>query len=290
MRNRVLAFVASLALVGCVNVPAPKSAFPNARAAIERMRATASCATGVQAFAKLDHSGERGRIRGDLDLIVSRPARIRMDVSSFGVVLAVLTSDGNQFALSSTQDHQHYEGPASACNIARLTTVPMPGQVLVNLLRGVAPVVEHKPDRASIIWDKRGYYAINIAGDQADETIELTPHPDDVAKPWSEQRVRVREVSVRQQQWILYEATLEEHSAARTAKTRVDSAGIDPDIPPSGGACDAELPRKIHLRVPEQSDDVRLRYSEATWNPPLPDDLFVQGVAPGMKRVHVDCR
>ncbi len=255
------------------------------------MRATASCGTGVQAVAKLDHSGERGRIRGDLLLIVSRPARIRMDVvSPFGVTLATLSSDGRQFALSDLQEHRHYEGPASACNIARLTTVPMPGQVLVNLLRGVAPVVEHQPEHASIIWNQRGYYTIRIAGNQADERIDLAPHPDDWGKPWSEQRIRVLEVSVAQQQWVLYEASLEEHGVAKTAKARVDPDGGEPDIPPSGGACEAELPKKIHLRVPEQSDDVRLRYNEATWNPPLADGVFVQSISPGMKHMHVDCR
>lgn len=244
----------------------------------------------MQAAAKIDHAGDRGRLRGDLLLIVSRPDRIRMDVvSPFGITLATLTSDGDRFALADLQDHHFYEGPSSACNIARLTSVPLPARVLVNLLRGVAPVVEHQPGAASIIWNTRGYYTIQIAGVQASETIQLVPHPDDWNKPWEEQRVRVLEVSVSQQRWVLYQATLDEHGTAHTAKPRVDPDAVEADIPPSGGACAAELPKKIHLQVPEQSDDVRLRYSEATWNPPLPDGIFVQTMAAGMKRVRVDC-
>jgi hypothetical protein len=211
-------------------------------------------------------------------------------VSPFGLTLATLTSDGNRFALADLQDHHFYEGPSSACNIARLTSVPLPARVLVNLLRGVAPVVEHQEGAASLIWNTRGYYTIQIAGAQAEETIALAPHPDDWSKPWAEQRVRVRAVSVRQKQWVLYQATLEEHGTAETAKPRVDPDALEADIPPSGGPCDAELPKKIHLEVPEQSDDVRLRYSEAAWNPPLPEGIFSQTMASGMKPVHVDCR
>jgi hypothetical protein len=255
------------------------------------MRATPSCGTGVQAAAKIDHAGDRGRLRGDLLLIVSRPDRIRMDVvSPFGATLATLTSDGNRFALADLKDHHFYEGPSSACNIARLTSVPLPARVLVNLLRGVAPVVEHQEGAASIVWDTRGYYTIQIAGAQASQTIQLVPHPDDWNKPWTDQRVRVRHVSVSHKQWVLYQATLEEHGAASTAKPRVDPDGVEPDIPPSGGACEAELPKKLHLEVPDQSDDVRLRYSEATWNPPLPDGVFAQAIAAGMAPVRVDCR
>ena len=48
-----------------------------------------------------------------------------------------------QFALADLRDKRFYVGPAAACNIARLTSVPVPGHVLVDLLRGEAPVLKH---------------------------------------------------------------------------------------------------------------------------------------------------
>ncbi len=82
------------------------------------MRATTECGTGVQASAKIDHFGKQGRVRGNLDMIVSQPARIRMDVFSFGVSVATLTSDGKAFALADLRDKRFYVGRASACNRA----------------------------------------------------------------------------------------------------------------------------------------------------------------------------
>ena len=44
-------------------------------------------------------------------------------------------------------------GPASACNLARLTQVPVPGHALVYLLRGEAPLLARDPQQpATISW------------------------------------------------------------------------------------------------------------------------------------------
>ena len=149
---------------GCARMAPPASAPPTADAALARMHATFACANAVQANARFDHFGERGRFRGDLLLFAERPARIRMDVvSPFGVALATLTSDGSRFALADLRNKTLTQGPATACNIARLTTVAVPGFVLVDLLRGEAPVLKHAAEGASISWDTAGFWVIGIA-------------------------------------------------------------------------------------------------------------------------------
>jgi hypothetical protein len=65
-------------------------------------------------------------------------------------------------------------------------------------------------------------------------------------------------------------------------KDRVDELGVDPVIPPSGPLCDAEIPKRIHLEVPDPSEDVVFRYGETTWNPPLPAGTFTQAPPAGM--------
>jgi hypothetical protein len=288
-----LLVLAAPLLGGCPSAPPPLSQLPSAQAAIDRMHATTACGTGVQASAKIDHFGKQGRVRGNLDMIVTQPARIRMDVFSFGVAVATLTSDGKAFALADLRDKRFYVGRASACNIARLTTVPIPGPVLVDLLRGQAPVVKHAPDPAAmkIEWSGDGYYKITVVGTRdAVEEIHVTPRPDDFAKPWAEQRMRVLDVTVRQQGLVLYHAALDEHAPARTASPRVDSEGIDPPIPPSGPSCDAEIPRTIHVEVPGLGDDVLFRYEQVVWNPPIPEGLFVQQSQAGMSVTPVSCQ
>ena len=219
------------------------------------------------------------------------PERLRMDVvSPFGVTLATLTSDGQKFALSDLREKRFYFGPASACNIARLTTVPMPGHVLVSLLRGEAPVLKHEAANATIEWSGKGYYIIRITSTRnAVEEIHLVPHPQDFAKPWDQQRLRVLDVEVKQEGVTLYHAMLDEHQPTAMAQPRVDPDGIDPPTPPSGPMCSAELPRKIHVEVPGKDEDVRFRYENVTWNPPIIEGLFGQPIPGGVEVVRVNC-
>ncbi|WP_394821215.1 hypothetical protein [Pendulispora albinea] len=284
---------------GCASAPPPASQFPSVEAAVERMHATTSSCVAVQAKAKIDHFGKQGRLRGDLLMMVAVPARIRMDiVSPFGVTVATLTSDGRNFSLADLRDKRFYTGPAKACNIARLTTVPVPGPVLVDLLRGEAPILKHGlaaglsgPNTGSrIAWSGDGYYVITLTGANATtEEIHLAPRPDDLAKPWTEQRLRVLEVTVRQQGLVLYRAELEDHASTPMSTARVDEQGIDPPIPPSGPVCTAELPRRIHVVVPGLKEDVIFRYDDVLWNPPLPRDIFTQPQPAGLQPFPVNC-
>ncbi len=275
----------------CARMAPPPSAPPTADAALDRMHATLACANGVQANAKIDHFGEQGRVRGDLMLFAVRPARIRMDaVSPFGVALATLTSDGARFALADLRNKVFYVGPASACNIARLTTVPVPGHVLVDLLRGEAPILKHTPGEATISWNTDGYWVLAIASTRdAREEIHLVPRPEDWTKPWDQQRLRVLDVQVVQQGYELYHAQLGDHSQAATSGPRLDPDNLEPPIPPSGPTCDAEIPHRIHVEVPVPRSDVRFQYGQVTWNPPLPAGVFEQQPPPGLRAEPVTC-
>lgn len=291
MTRRALLALPFVVAASACGTPPPASQPPSARAAIDRLHDTQDCGLGVQAAAKIDHFGAHGRVRGDLLLFAMWPARLRMDaVSPFGVTLATLASDGRAFSLSDLREKKFFVGPASACNIARLTTVAMPGHVLVSLLRGDAPVLKHDASAASITWDRSGYYVVKIAGaNQTEEELQLEPHPSDVALPWNKQRMRVKRVRVQQEGIVLYDAELDDHKPAATAKERVDPDGIDPPIPPSGPMCSAEVPRRIHVKVPGTESDVRFRYDDVSWNPPLVEGLFTQPVPGGLEIVRVTC-
>jgi hypothetical protein len=278
-------------MVACVHVPPPASPIPSAAAAIDRMRATSACGGAIFAGATIDHFGAQGRQRGDLLMFVALPARLRMDVvTPFGVTLATLTSDGERFALTDLRDKRFLVGPASACNIRRLTNVPLQGSVLVDLLRGQAPVLKHEPSAGTIAWDTAGYYVVTIPSTRtASEEIHLAPRQEDLGKPWNLQRLRVVDVVVRQYDTVLYHVELGGHAAAAMAKERVDPDNIDPPLPPSGPYCDAEVPRRIHVQVPRLHEDVLFRYNQLTWNPPLPEGTFQQAPPPGLPTVPVVC-
>lgn len=286
-----LLLVAGLVLTGCPAMPPPASPVPDGESALQRLRDSATCSTGLQASAKVDHFGKQGRFRGDLLVLASTPDRIRMDVvSPFGVTLATLTSDGRTFALSDLRDKRFLTGPAQPCNIARLTGLPLPGHVLVDLLRGQAPLLKRSASPPTVIWSGRGHYVVHVTSTHsAEEDLLVAPHPADMGKPWTEQRMRLVGVTVQQAGQLLYRAELADHQPAATAPARPDPDGLDAPLPPSGPSCDADLPRRIHVEVPEADEDVLFRYEEVAWNPPLAEGVFTQPRPGGTSLVPVDC-
>lgn len=288
----VLAALLGMGGAGCGAVQPPKSQFPTADAALDRMKAEYACVNGVQGQAKIDHLSKQGRVRGDLYLLAQNPDRVRFEVvSPFGPTLFRLTSDGREFRLFDAKNKQFLFGPPKACNLARMTQVPIPGHALVSLLRGEAPVLVHQPDQAQISWDAdKGFYRLLVDSKHgAKEEILLGVHPSDFDKPYGEQRVRVLDVRVAQMGVDLYHAELTHHEPAKTAPPRVDEDGLEPPIPPTGGPCGAELPRTIHMKVPNTEDDVIFQYKEGAWNPPVVEGAFTQQEPGGVTKAFVDC-
>jgi hypothetical protein len=279
-----------LGLSGCARSMPPASQVPSGQAALDRLRATGLCEVAIQASAKIEESGEHGRIKSDLLMFAAVPARMRMDaLSPFGSTLLTLTSDGGTFSLADFREKRFLKGPASACNISRLTRVPVPPHALVDLLRGQAPILKHDHQGTQVVW-KGGYYVVTLTGTRdATEELHIAPRPDDWAKPWSDQRMRLLDVTVRQHGDVLYHAELSNHGVAAMGKERIDELGVGPSLPPSGPFCDAEIPKHIHLEVPGPNDDVAFRYQEITWNPPLPEGVFRQPTPDGMRAEDVEC-
>ncbi len=284
---------------GACSASPPQSVLPNAQAAIDRMRATTACGNAVQAEAKIDHFGKGERIRTSLMLIAARPARVRLDVIEFSNTLATLTSDGSTFALSDLREKRFLTGPASACNIARLTQVPVPANVLVDLFRGQPPILKHNAPSAAIAWSGKGYYVVTIEGGRdAREELHIVPRRDDWLRPWNEQRMRLLDVRVWQRGVLLYQAELEGHEPApmapAPAATSVDPEDIALGITAavaqlSGPACDAEVPRRLHVSVPSLGEDVLFRYDKILWNPLLTASTFSQAAPAATEQEQVSC-
>jgi hypothetical protein len=255
------------------------------------MRATSACSRGVQGESKVDYFGEQGRVRGSTLFVASRPDHVRFDVfSPFGVTLSTLTSDGSDFALLDVSGKTFWAGPASECNVARFLRVPVPPHALVTLLSGEAPVLVHEPADATLGWEA-GSYVIRIQSRHgASEVVRLEPRPEDWNLEWSKQRVRVSEVRVVQQGIELYRVELSGFASAHTAKPRVDPDGIDPDLPPSGPACDMEVPRRVRITSEASAQDVLLVHQELALNPPLVPGLFRQSAPAGVKLRSAFCR
>lgn len=281
------------ALTGCSG---PPSRFPDGQAALDRMKSIYECSRGVKAEAKLDHKSPQGRIRGDLSFFAVDPANVRFSIfSPFGAELATLTSDGQRFAFNDTVQKRFLEGPASACNIAKLTQVPVPAHALVSLLQGRAPLLVHEPGQVSIRWKSpflgvfgKGYYEVEIPSKHgAVQTLSIEIPREDMGKPWSEQRLRVTEVRVVQQSAELYRAKLSDFHPAEMGKPVIDEEGLDPPLLPIGPECKIEVPRRILVEVPVHDDNVRFEYKRVEVNPTVPEGVFVQMQLGGTQRLSV---
>jgi len=279
-RVKTLALLLCAAATGC-HRSAPPSRFPDAQSLLDRLQQVQSCSHGLSGEGKIDYFGKEGRVRGSLLFLAKSPGSVRLDVvSPFGATLSTLTSNGKDFALYDLRQKVFLHGPANACNLGRFTRVPMPPHALVSLLRGEPPVLVHEPPQATLAWEA-GRYVIRIASRHAaTQEIAISPSEADYHKPYAQQRLALESVEVRQQGYVLYRAELEEHQPASTAPPRSDPDGIDPDLPPSGPACQASVPRRLHLEVPAEEQDLVLSVNEIVHNPPLTSGVFEQR-APG---------
>lgn len=286
---RALLLLAAVSGAACSRA-APASRFPSAEAALGRLREVQSCSRGVSAEGKIDYYGPQGRVRGNVLYLVSQPENVRLDVfSPFGATLSTLTSNGSRFALYDLSKKSLLVGAANTCNLERFTRVPLPPHGFVQLLRGESPVLVHDPGGAAIDWSG-GSYVIRIQSrHQAEQEIRLIPRDEDFELPWSAQRLRVLGTRVRQAGVELYRVELGGHSRIQTAPPRHDPDGIDEPLPPSGPACDAELPRTFRFVVETAGHDLALSTSEAHHNPPLIPHVFEQTKAPGVRVVASPC-
>ncbi len=280
--------------LGCGCGAAPQSAIPTANDALARMRSTLACSRGVQGEATLDYYGDEGRVTGSVLYYAILPNRLRFDViSPFGATISTLTSNGQDFALYDLQNKRFLYGPASACNVARFTRIPVPPFALAQMLHGEAPVLVHQPSQATIEWDSglfAGNYLIRIASKhQAYEEIRLVPRPSDFDKSWQVQRLRVLGVQVEKKGVTLYQATLRGHHAVKTKPALPDPDGLGPSLPPSGPECSAEVPASLRIEVPPNGQDVVFKNREQWHNPPLPPNVFNQSCPPGMSCRFASC-
>ncbi len=282
----------SLVALSACAPPPPASQFPNARAAIDRMRNTYSCSRAVRAEAKVEYFGDKGRVTANVMYMAAALEKLRFDIfSQFGVTISTLTSDGQDFSLYDLREKLFLRGPANTCNIARFTQVPVPPFALVQLLRGEAPVLVHTPAQASIEWAGWDGYEIKIQSKHgASQVIHLVPTEATIGKHWKEQDLIVLDVEVVQKGYVLYRAEMEDHEPAPLAKPIEDPDGLGPGVPPSGPACSAPIARRVRLEVPEGDQELTFRVQEVAHNPHLIEGVFRQPQPGGVQLRYSDCR
>ena len=298
LRGAGVLFAASLSALAAAcggSIAPPPSRMPDAKTAVARLDATYEGVTGIKGTAKIDFLGDKGRVRGDLQVLVHGPASLRFAVTANVVGGAgEVASDGFKFEADDKQNGRYLVGEAKPCNIARITQVPLPSTELVPMLWGMRPKIDGPIVCDSIDWSDEGYYTVMLGSEHGlAHELHVAPVPDDWSKPYGEQRMRLLGVvgwsGSGSEASLMYRVTMKDHEAATTAPGIVAEDPLDEDVPPSGPMVTVDVPRTIHVEVPDRNSDVIFKYESAALNPPLYEGVFQLNLTPGVPVDRADC-
>jgi hypothetical protein len=270
---RPLLLLLALALVGCPR-PCPRTPFRDAEQALGHYRDMRTPARVLRAEARVDRRDSEGRIRGTVMMFIERPDRVRFDaMTQFGAA-AVLTSDGERFALTDLRENRYFEGPTCPANIERLLGIRFGGEEVTRLLLGETPQIE-ATDRA--IRCENGGYVVTLTG--ADGTVQelvLEVREQDLNAAPEEQRMRLRQTEVRTRGGdIEWRVTYDDYRFIE-----------DPQGTEERGLV---MPFRVRFEDPRRGVDTLVRFERIDLNVEVPQDAFVQEPRPGLNVEEVAC-
>jgi hypothetical protein len=260
-------------MAGCARPPRPAYPHTDASHALEVHRQTRVHVASVRAEARVDQRGRGGRIRGTVLMFVERPDRVRFDaMTQFGPA-AILTSDGDRFALTDLRENRYMEGPTCPANIARLLGIPLSGAEVTRLLLGDTPRIPATSQEIS--WTPRGTYLVTLHGpDGRRQEIELAIRDEDLERPPAQQHLRLVRSQVR-------------NADGRTEwSARFSSHQVVADPRSEYGVA---MPLEIHFVHPDHGADVMVRFKRVDLNVAPPAGAFAQTPRPGIPIERVEC-
>lgn len=262
---RLLGLLALLSACGGARCPVQRITDPKAALAAERARR--SPIRSMRAEAKIDQRGKEGRIKGRIMMFVERPDRVRFDaMTQFGPAL-ILTSDGQNFALSDFKDNRYMTGPACARNIKRVVGVALSSSEVAGTLLGEPPLIAARSE--GLTCGSNGLYVLEQQGtDGGREVLELRAHEEDLQKPPEAQRL------------YLVSATLWSPAGTKLFRVRYE------DYQKVGAT---ELPHTVRIDDFESDADAVLRMTDVAIDVDVPEGAFSQTPRAGLAIEEVSC-
>jgi outer membrane lipoprotein-sorting protein len=254
--------VAALLAAGCPKPAVRPYPPPSADELMAALRGRAEHLKTLRATAKVDHMANGGeRVRLKVNLLAARGGKLRIEADSpLGGALATLVSDGRQFALLDVRSNRFLQGPAKACNVARLIRLSIAPDDVVAVLMGGAPL---DGTVKSVGWDPNhgGREVLTLAlPDGGEERLEL---------------------DAKDKRWDLMRA--ERKDAAGKVLWRVTNDGWkDRD----GGV---RLPDVEDVEEPPHGADAEIKLKSVEPNIELKDDLFRLTPPEGVPVEPADC-
>jgi outer membrane lipoprotein-sorting protein len=263
--------VLGLLLVGCAGTLRPQYPLKDVNQTLARREASLAALSGIRAEARVDQRAKSGRIRGTVLMFVERSGRVRFDVmTQFGPV-AILTSDGTQFAYADFREQRYLTGETCPQNIARLLGVPLTAADTARFLLGGTPIMAFA--KSEFRLDDDGHYRLKLyAATGQRQELDLAVYPSDLKAPAAQQRL------------YLLRSELFGPNGARIWRVRYE------DVETRGsGATTLVLPKRVHIEQAAGQADTLVNFKSIATNPHIPDDTFVQSAVPGMSEEVASC-
>ncbi len=265
---------ASLCLAGCGGaVPCPSRPFGEAEALLDALARQQDPVRTLQAEARVEQRGPRGRIRGRVRLMLRRPGALRFDVMTRLGPAAILTSDGERFALLDLKENRFLQGPTCARNTARLLGIQMEGEQLARLLVGDVPRLT-SVERIALSCEQGSYLIVLEGRDGRRQRVAIEVAPSTRSAEPAAQRLRLRRVEMLGPQGEL--------------RWRVELEGHRPvEGTPQGVS--VELPETVFFEDRREGQQVRIRIKEVRAGIEPPEGAFRQRPRGGMTIERVAC-
>lgn len=271
-RARLLAIIAAcVCSVGCAGSLRPQHPIRDARVALQRRDATIEGLHSIRAEARVDQRAQSSRIKGTVLMFVEDTGRVRFDVMTQFGPIAILTSDGLQFAYSDLREKRYLFGPTCPVNIARLLGVPLSAEETARFLLGGTPLIAHT--EAQLTLNDAGHYQLVLKGDAgAKQELELAVYPGDEALEPAKQRLKL----VRSELWgvggrAVWRVSYSDHEAITLEGRQL------------------LVPMRVRIEQSAAKADTMVHFKSITSNPKIPDEAFTQTARPGMQEEEATC-
>lgn len=277
MSARGAVFVVALLASGCPGRPCPTQPFSDPAAMMEHYRDLRGAAHVLRAEARVDRRDSEGRIRGTVLMFIDRPDRVRFDAMTQLGPAAILTSDGQEFALTDLRENRFLVGPTCPANIERLLGIRFGGEEVTRFLLGETPIIEG--ERRDIRCDGGSYLVTLHAADGRRQELVLQVRSHDVDAPPERQQLRLLRSEV-----FSPEGETEWRVTYRDYQFVADP---EDDATPRRGVV---MPFTLRFEDPRRGTDTLVRFTSIDLNVQVPAGAFEQAPRPGLtvERVHCD--
>lgn len=271
---RLIPVAPAVLILGGCPTPCPTIPHTDPERALGFQAGSRQYVSAIRAEARVEQWGRDGRIRGTVLMFVQRPERVRFDAMTQMGPAAILTSDGEIFALTDLRENRFLTGPACPGNIARLLGIPLSGEEVTRLMLGGTPRIDYASADMECTGD--GTYLITLAGEGGvRQEIELDVRDADRDEPPEGQRLRLVRSQVFDERGTVWKATF-------------DDWRVIPD-PRSEEGYGIAMPYEIRFEHPRENADTTVRYEDIDLNVEVPADAFGQSPRPGLPVERVLC-